>query len=115
MRELVAQLGLDLLDDVVAVLHRPCAGDEDVQRDERAPARLAGAQRVEVDALVLAIVLEDRVDLRAVVAVERVEDDLRARLPHATIFTHLEPVEDPKSFSDIDLDRAMSSSPPRRP
>ena len=47
--------------------------------------------------------------------IERVEDDLRARLPHATIFTHLEPVEDPKSFSDIDLDRAMSSSPPRRP
>ncbi|MDA0185728.1 cation diffusion facilitator family transporter [Solirubrobacter phytolaccae] len=47
--------------------------------------------------------------------VERVEDDLRARLPHATIFTHLEPVEDPKSFTDIDLDRAMSSSPPHRP
>ena len=47
--------------------------------------------------------------------IERVEDDLRARLPHATIFTHLEPVEDPKSFTDIDLDRAMSSSPPRRP
>jgi len=47
--------------------------------------------------------------------IERVEDDLRARLPHATIFTHLEPVEDPKSFTDIDLDRAMSSSPPHRP
>jgi len=47
--------------------------------------------------------------------IERVEDDLRARLPHATIFTHLEPVEDPKSFTDIDLDRAMSSAPPRRP
>lgn len=47
--------------------------------------------------------------------VERVEDDLRAQLPRATIFTHLEPVEDPKSFTDIDLDRAMSSSPPHRP
>lgn len=47
--------------------------------------------------------------------VERVEDDLRAQLPRATIFTHLEPVEDPKSFTDIELDRAMSSSPPRRP
>lgn len=47
--------------------------------------------------------------------VERVEDDLRARLPHATVFTHLEPVEDPKSFTDIELDRAMSSSPPHRP
>ncbi len=41
--------------------------------------------------------------------VERVEDDLRARLPHATIFTHLEPIEDPKSFADTELDRAMSS------
>ena len=41
--------------------------------------------------------------------VERVEDDLRAGLPHATIFTHLEPVEDPKSFADTELDRAMSS------
>lgn len=41
--------------------------------------------------------------------VERVEDDLRARLPHATVFTHLEPVEDPKSFDDTELDRAMSS------
>ena len=38
--------------------------------------------------------------------VERVEDDLRAGLPHATIFTHLEPVEDPKSFADTELDRA---------
>lgn len=47
--------------------------------------------------------------------VERVEDDLRTRLPNATIFTHLEPVEDPKSFTDIDLDRAMSSTRPHRP
>jgi cation diffusion facilitator family transporter len=37
--------------------------------------------------------------------VERVEDALRERLPHATIFTHLEPVEDPKSFADTELDR----------
>jgi cation diffusion facilitator family transporter len=47
--------------------------------------------------------------------VERVEEDLHARLPHATLFTHLEPVEDPKSFTDIDLDRAMSSDPRGRP
>lgn len=38
--------------------------------------------------------------------VERVEDELRARLPHATVFTHLEPIEDPKSFDDTELDRA---------
>lgn len=47
--------------------------------------------------------------------VERVEDDLRAQLPRATIFTHLEPVEDPKSFTDIELDRAMSSGHEPRP
>jgi divalent metal cation (Fe/Co/Zn/Cd) transporter len=41
--------------------------------------------------------------------VERVEDELRTGLPHATIFTHLEPVEDPKSFADTELDRSMSS------
>jgi len=44
---------------------------------------------------------------------ERVEDDLRVQLPHATIFTHLEPIEDPKSFADTELDRAMSSDPER--
>lgn len=38
--------------------------------------------------------------------VEDVEDDLRTRVPHATIFTHLEPVEDPKSFADAELDRS---------
>ncbi|MBE2319331.1 cation transporter [Solirubrobacter sp. CPCC 204708] len=42
--------------------------------------------------------------------VERFEDDLRARLPHATIFTHLEPVEDPKSFADTELDRAATAA-----
>jgi cation diffusion facilitator family transporter len=39
--------------------------------------------------------------------VERVEDDLREQFPHATIFTHLEPVEDPKSFADTELDRSQ--------
>ena len=41
--------------------------------------------------------------------VERVEDGLRAGLPHATIFTPLEPVEDPKSFADTERDRTMRS------
>ena len=36
---------------------------------------------------------------------EQVEDELRASLPLATVFTHLEPVEDPKSFADTKLDR----------
>ena len=37
--------------------------------------------------------------------VEDVEAELRRRLPHATVFTHLEPAEDPRSFADTTLDR----------
>jgi cation diffusion facilitator family transporter len=37
--------------------------------------------------------------------VEDVEAELRTRLPHATVFTHLEPAEDPRSFADTTLDR----------
>jgi divalent metal cation (Fe/Co/Zn/Cd) transporter len=36
---------------------------------------------------------------------ERVESELRRRLPYATVFTHLEPAEDPRSFADTTLDR----------
>jgi cation diffusion facilitator family transporter len=38
--------------------------------------------------------------------VEDVEAALRSRLPYATVFTHLEPAEDPRSFDDTNLDRA---------
>lgn len=37
--------------------------------------------------------------------VEEVEAALRERLPYATVFTHLEPAEDPRSFDDTMLDR----------
>ena len=37
--------------------------------------------------------------------VERVELALRERFAPATVFTHLEPIEDPLSFADADLDR----------
>ena len=37
---------------------------------------------------------------------EEVEAALRARIPYATVFTHVEPVEDPRSFDDTGLDRA---------
>jgi cation diffusion facilitator family transporter len=37
--------------------------------------------------------------------VEEVEAALRERLPYATVFTHLEPAEDPRSFDDTTLDR----------
>ena len=36
---------------------------------------------------------------------ERVERDLRRALPDATVFTHLEPLEDPVSFDDQGLER----------
>jgi divalent metal cation (Fe/Co/Zn/Cd) transporter len=36
---------------------------------------------------------------------ERVEAALREQLPYATVFTHLEPIEDPRSYDDTLLDR----------
>jgi len=36
---------------------------------------------------------------------EKVEGDLRAPFEQATVFTHLEPIEDPVSFEDTGLDR----------
>ena len=43
--------------------------------------------------------------------VEEVESALRSRLPYATVFTHLEPAEDPRSFRDTGLDRAEGPAP----
>src|SRR5689334_19381525 len=43
--------------------------------------------------------------------VEQVEAALRERLPYATVFTHLEPAEDPRSFDDTALDRAARVEP----
>jgi cation diffusion facilitator family transporter len=37
--------------------------------------------------------------------VERVEAALLERIPYATVFTHLEPLEDPRSYADTRLDR----------
>jgi divalent metal cation (Fe/Co/Zn/Cd) transporter len=37
--------------------------------------------------------------------VEEVEAALRSAVPNSTIFTHLEPVEDPVSFEDTQLER----------
>ncbi|QQS44229.1 cation transporter [Candidatus Roizmanbacteria bacterium] len=38
---------------------------------------------------------------------EEIEKDLRNSLPGITVFTHLEPIEDPKSHEDISLDRVQ--------
>lgn len=42
---------------------------------------------------------------------EAIEAEVRRRLPAATVFTHLEPVEDPRSYHDQALDRRPP--PPR--
>jgi divalent metal cation (Fe/Co/Zn/Cd) transporter len=36
---------------------------------------------------------------------ERIEAEVREVVPTATVFTHLEPREDPSSFADVELDR----------
>jgi len=41
---------------------------------------------------------------------ERIEADIRGALPGATVLTHLESLEDPASWDDIELDR--SAAPP---
>jgi cation diffusion facilitator family transporter len=40
---------------------------------------------------------------------EQVEDDVRAAVPFSTVFTHLEPIEDPASFQDQRLERRTGS------
>ena len=42
---------------------------------------------------------------------EEIEAALRESLPYATIFTHLEPAEDPRSFDDTTLDRVSRATP----
>jgi cation diffusion facilitator family transporter len=42
---------------------------------------------------------------------EEVEAAIRQRLPYATVSTHLEPAEDPRSFEDTGLDRAGHDGP----
>jgi cation diffusion facilitator family transporter len=45
---------------------------------------------------------------------ERVDLALREALGHATVFTHLEPLEDPASFADTELDRWTEPHPEER-
>jgi divalent metal cation (Fe/Co/Zn/Cd) transporter len=42
---------------------------------------------------------------------EAVEAAVRGRLPYATVSTHVEPREDPRSFEDTGLDRAGAVRP----
>jgi cation diffusion facilitator family transporter len=45
---------------------------------------------------------------------ERIEADIRSRLPTASVLTHLEPREDPASFEDVALDRDNAGEGKRR-
>jgi divalent metal cation (Fe/Co/Zn/Cd) transporter len=40
--------------------------------------------------------------------VERLEDDIRQAIPNTSVFTHLEPLDDPASFEDITIDRVRA-------
>ncbi len=42
---------------------------------------------------------------------EQLEIEVAAEIPNATVFTHLEAVDDPTSFRDQELDRAPSAGP----
>lgn len=39
---------------------------------------------------------------------ERIEADIRSALPHTHVTTHVEPLEDPASMNDQDLDPVVS-------
>ncbi len=45
---------------------------------------------------------------------ERIEEEVRRDVPDATVFTHLEPLEDPVSFEDVRLER-LRGEEHRRP
>jgi cation diffusion facilitator family transporter len=45
---------------------------------------------------------------------ERIEHDIRQALPNATVFTHLEPLEDPIAWEDIHLDRPEVHTTPNQ-
>ena len=45
---------------------------------------------------------------------ERMEEEIRRDVPDATVFTHLEPLEDPVSFEDVRLER-LHGQEQRRP
>lgn len=43
---------------------------------------------------------------------EKIEAEIRAKLNNVTVFTHLEPLDDPVSWEDVSLDRAGSTEKP---
>src|SRR5215207_11654073 len=49
IRQRVADVVLDRLQQLMSLVHRPVPGNQDVDRDEPARARLSGAQRMSLD------------------------------------------------------------------
>jgi cation diffusion facilitator family transporter len=45
---------------------------------------------------------------------EQIERDIRAAIPHVTVFTHLEPIGDPSAWQDLSLDRIDEASVKRK-
>ena len=43
---------------------------------------------------------------------EKIEEEVRATVPNCSVFTHLEPIEDPVSFADVRLERADETPHP---
>ena len=43
---------------------------------------------------------------------EEIEEEVRAAVPNSSVFTHLEPIEDPASFADVHLERNGQASGP---
>ncbi len=42
---------------------------------------------------------------------EHIEERVRSAVPNSTVFTHLEPIEDPVSFEDTRLERKKPAGP----
>ena len=43
---------------------------------------------------------------------ETIEEEIRGSIPNSTVFTHLEPLDDRRSWEDAELDRRTAASPP---
>ena len=44
---------------------------------------------------------------------ETIEREIREAIPSATVFTHIEPLEDPRSWTDQQLDWDVETEDPR--
>lgn len=84
---------------VVDILER--YGEQGV-RHHALRTRLAGARRfVSVHVLVPG----EWTVQRGHDLVEQIEEEIRSAVPNSAVFTHLEPIEDPASWSDVQLER----------